>query len=69
MNVHRTTDNGRAEFKRRRDAGLKARHATRLARWEGIDSWLTRWEAQQDPHGQYGTPGRDPQNVIRGDAA
>jgi hypothetical protein len=54
----------RAEFKVRRDAGLKKRHAKRLAHWEGIDSWLTRWEAAQDPHGQYGRVGKDPANVI-----
>jgi hypothetical protein len=59
-----TTDNGRAEFTRRRNAGLRARHAKRLARWEGIDSWLTRWEAAQDPDGRYGRVGADPARVI-----
>lgn len=54
----------RAEFKRRRNEGLKLRHAKRLARWEGIDSWLTRWEAQQDPNGKYGRVGKDPSSVI-----
>lgn len=59
-----TTDTDRAEFQSRRNHGLKARHATRLKRWEGIDSWMTRWEAAQDPNGKYGRVGKDPSSVI-----
>jgi hypothetical protein len=54
----------RAEFKRRRDYGLKQRQAARLKRWESVDSWLTRWEQAQDPNGKYGRVGRDPSSVI-----
>ena len=66
-----TDKEARAEFKRRRNEGLKLRHAKRLARWEGIDSWLTRWEKAQDPDGKYGRIGKDPASVIAktGDAA
>ena len=65
MSISDSTDkDARAEFARRRNEGLKLRHAKRLARWEGIDSWLTRWEKAQDPNGQYGRVGKDPANVI-----
>ena len=64
MSMTDNTDNPRAEFTRRRNYGLKARHAKRLARWEGVDSWLTRWEEAEDPHGQYGNCGRNPENII-----
>lgn len=64
------SDTDRAEFTRRRNAGLKARHANRLKRWEGIDSWLTRWEEAEDPHGTYGNCGKRPENIIgKADAA
>lgn len=54
----------RAAFQRRRNEGLKLRHAKRLARWEGIDSWLTRWEKDHDPGSVYGAYGKDPSTVI-----
>ena len=54
----------RAEFTRRRNQGLKLRHAKRLARWEGVDSWLTRWEEAEDPHGKYGNCGKNPEAII-----
>jgi len=59
-----TTTEDRAEFAVRRTAGLKKRHAARLKRWEGVDSWLTRWEEAEDPHGQYGNCGRHPESII-----
>lgn len=63
-------DENREQFKAARDAGLKARHARRLKRWEGIDSWLARWEEAEDPHGVYGNCGRKPENIIgKADAA
>lgn len=64
-----TTAEDRAEFTRRRNYGLKKRHAARLARWEGIDSWLTRYEAIQDPDGRYGRVGRNPEAIITAEAS
>lgn len=57
-----TTDRG--EFTRRREAGLKARHANRLKRWEGVDSWLTRWQTAEDPSGRYGSCGTKPEAIA-----
>jgi hypothetical protein len=54
----------RAEFTRRRNAGLKARHAKRLARWISVDEFLKAYDEQRDPNGQYGTPGRNPANIL-----
>ena len=54
----------RSEFTTRRDAGLKARHAKRLARWMPVEEWLKAYDEARDPNGQYGTPGRDPQNIL-----
>jgi hypothetical protein len=55
----------RAEFKASRDAGLRARHARRLAyRWQNVDDWLTQYERSRDPYGTYSVPGRDPAKVI-----
>lgn len=33
-------------------------------RWMSVDEWLRRYDQDRDPNGVYGTPGRDPQNVI-----
>ena len=33
-------------------------------RWMSVDEWLKRYDQHRDPNGVYGTPGRDPQNVI-----
>lgn len=54
----------RAEFQTRRDAGLKARHAKRLERWIPVDEFLKAYDAQRDPNGHYGTPGRNPANIL-----
>jgi len=59
-----TTTDDRAEFQRRRDYGLKARHAKRLARWRPVDEFLAAYEAQRDPHGEYGSVGRNPANIL-----
>lgn len=59
------TTNDRAEFARRRNAGLKARHAKRLQRWISVDDFLKAYDAQRDPNGQYGQVGRDPQNILQ----
>lgn len=50
MNVHRITDKTRTDSSGRR--------------WMSVDQWLKRYDQQRDPNGHYGTPGRDPQNVI-----
>lgn len=40
-------------------------HATRtVRRWMSVDEWIKKYDEQRDPHGHYGSPGRDPQNVI-----
>lgn len=54
----------RTEFQTRRDAGLKARHAKRLARWVSVDEFLRAYDEQRDPDGHYGTPGRDPLKIL-----
>jgi len=57
-----TTD--RTEFAPARAAGLKARHAQRLSRWMPVDEFLAAYEAQRDPHGEYGSVGRNPANIL-----
>jgi hypothetical protein len=54
----------RAEFTRRRNAGLKARHAKRLERWIPVDEFLKAYDEARDPSGHYGTPGRNPANIL-----
>lgn len=63
MSISDTTDT-RAEFQTRRDAGLKARHANRLKRWVSVDEFLIEYDRARDPNGVYGSPGRDPQNIL-----
>jgi len=57
-------DTTRDEFRVARDAGLKARHARRLARWMPVDEWLEKYDQHRDPNGQYGTPGRNPADIL-----
>lgn len=54
----------REEFTRRRNHGLKARHAKRLSRWISVDEFLKQYDEQRDPDGHYGTPGRNPANIL-----
>lgn len=43
-----TAQQARAEFQAARDAGLRRRHAARLARsWERYDDWARRAEEQR----------------------
>lgn len=57
-------DENREQFKAARDAGLKARHAKRLERWQNVDDWLVEYERRRDPNGTYSVPGRDPQKIL-----
>jgi len=37
---------------------------SRGRRWMSVDTWLKRYDQHRDPSGHYGTPGRDPQNIV-----
>lgn len=63
-NTNTVESHEREQFKTARDAGLKARHAKRLARWMPVEEWLKAYDEQRDPDGHYGTPGRNPANIL-----
>ena len=54
----------RAEFVHARAHGLKARQAKRLERWISADEFLRQYDALRDPHGEYGSVGRDPAKIL-----